>query len=158
VDRSDAERESMMWIATLLLATKLDACNVLTKADIAAVQGETFTAAKLSNRPGATTCFYQLPSFTNSVSVDLMRSGGRAFWEQHFERENETEEPGEKTPPPKKISGVGSEAMWVGSRAAGSLYVRKGDKLLRVSVGGPGDDAAKIAKSKKLAVRALKRL
>jgi hypothetical protein len=154
----------MMLIATVLLAAQIDACGVLTRADIAAVQGETFTATKLSTRPGATTCFYQLPTFTKSVSVDVMKKGAREFWEETFEneehereREREREEE-EEARPPKKIDGVGNEAMWVGGRVAGSLYVRKGDKLVRVSVGGPGSEAEKIARSKKLAAKALKRM
>lgn len=153
----------MMLIATLLFAVKIDACNILTKADVAAVQGEAFTAAKLSSRRGATTCFYQLPTFTKSVSVDLMRSGGREFWEEHFEREEheqerEREEEGERESPPLEVRGVGSEAFWIGGRAAGSLYVRKGDAMVRVSVGGAGSAKEKIARSKRLAIRALKRL
>ena len=144
-----------MILATLLLATHLDACSVLTKADIAAVQGETFTAAKLTDRKGSTTCFYQLPTFTKSVSVDVMHKGAREFFEEAEHEEGEQEE---EAKPPKEIKGIGSEAMWVGGRVAGSLYVRKGDKLVRVSVGGPGSEQEKIATSKKLAARALKRM
>jgi hypothetical protein len=153
----------MTMFATLLMAAQLhaaqpDACTVLTKADVAAVQGEAFTSTKLSRRDDATTCFYQLPTFSKSLSVDVMRSGGRRFWEEHFEHEHEGDDPDEKASPPVKVSGVGSEALWVSSRVAGSLYVRKGDALLRVSVGGPGDTKEKIERSKRLALRALRRL
>ena len=155
----------MMLIATLLMAARLtaaqpDACQVLTKADLAAVQGEEFTSAKLSQpRSGGTQCFYQLPTFTKSVSVDVRYSGAKKFWDETFEHEHEEAgEPDEKVTPPVKVGGVGSEAMWVGSRVAGSLYVRKGDKLLRVSVGGPGDNKEKIARSKRLALAALRRM
>lgn len=153
----------MMFVATLLLwaaaghgRPQPDACTLLTKADLAAVQGEAFTATKLTARPGGTTCFYQLPTFTRSVSVDLMRSGGREFWETHFEKERDGEN--EEGSAPTKVRGVGSEALWVGSRVAGSLYVRKGDALLRVSVGGPGTLKEKIARSRSLAKRALQRM
>jgi len=44
------------------------------------------------------------------------------------------------------------------SKVAGSLYVREGDALLRISVGGPGDVKEKIARSKQLARKALNRL
>ena len=153
----------MMLFATLLMAAQLraaqpDACQVLTKADTEAVQGEAFTSTKLSPRDGGTQCFYQLPTFTKSVSVDVRYSGGRKFWDETFENEREADDPNEKVAPPVKVRGVGSEAMWVSGKVAGSLYVRKGDKLLRVSVGGAGGPNEKMARSKQLALRALKRM
>ena len=157
----------MKFLVSLIVAAaahasarpQLDACKILTKSEIAAVQGEKFTDAKLTTRGESTTCFYQLPTFVKSVSIDLMRSGARKFWDETFEKEHEAEagEHEEKTEP-LKVRGVGSEALWVGSRAAGSLYVRKGDAMVRVSVGGSGDDKEKIAKSKKLAIKALSKL
>lgn len=151
----------MMLFASLFFAATLDACHVLQPKDVAAVQGEAFTETKLSAHETSTTCFYQLPTFSKSVSVDLMRSGARAFWKKTFEREEGEErehEEAEAKRPPRKVRGIGSEAFWVGSHAAGSLWVRKGDALLRISVGGPGTDDEKIARSKKLALVALKRL
>ena len=74
-----------MILAAVLLATQINACNVLTKADIAAVQGETFTAATLTDRKGSTTCFYQLPTFTKSVSVDVILDRGEEYWDQRFD-------------------------------------------------------------------------
>ena len=146
-----------MIIASLLLAANLDACHVLTKREVAAVQGESFTAAKLTTRNELTQCFYQLPTFSKSISVDVIRE--RKFWEEHFDHADEHEHEREKEAhPPKEIKGLGDDALWIGGRAAGSLYVRKGNAVLRVSVGGPGSEAEKIAKSKKLAVRALKRM
>ena len=144
-------------IAALLMMA-LDACHVLTKNEIAAVQGAPYTAAKLTTHGNTTTCFYQLPLFINSVSVDVTRTGAKEYWDQHFEHEAAGEAPEEKVSPPLEVSGVGDDALWVGSRTAGSLYVRKGDAMLRVSVGGAGTDKEKIAKSKRLAHKALKRL
>ena len=141
-----------MIVAALLLAANLDACHVLTKSDVAAVQGEPFTAAKLTTRDEISQCFYQLPTFTKSVSVDVIRD--REFWE-NFEREDEHEE---EARPPREIHGLGDDALWVAGRMAGSLYVRKGDAVLRVSVGGPGDEEQKLAKAKTLATLALKRM
>ena len=159
----------MMLFAMIMMAAaahgrarpQLDACRLLTKADVASVQGQPFTDTKLSVRgASSTTCFYQLPAFTQSVSVDLMRTGGREFWEEHFEDEHRGEagDPDEKVSPPLKVPGLGREAFWVGSTVAGSLYVRKGDSLLRVSVGGAGGDKEKIERSKRLALKALKRM
>jgi hypothetical protein len=144
-----------MILGAILLAANLDACHVLTRGEVAAVQGESFTAAKLTTRDEITQCFYQLPTFSKSISVDVIRD--REFWEQHFDRE-EAEEHEEEARPPREIKGLGDDALWVGGRAAGSLYVRKGNAVLRVSVGGPGSEDEKLAKSKTLAQRALKRM
>ena len=144
-----------MIIASLIFAANLDACHVLTKQDVAAVQGERFTATKLTKHGQSTTCFYQLPTFSKSISLDVMRSGAREFWEKNFEEERSGEEEASE---PMKVAGIGNEALWVGGRGTGSLYVRKGDAMVRVSVGGPGTQDDKIEKSKKLARRALKRL
>jgi hypothetical protein len=64
----------------------------------------------------------------------------------------------EEEAPPKKISGVGKEAYWVGNRVGGALYVLKENAYLRISVGGPPEQAIKIGKSKTLAQKALARL
>jgi hypothetical protein len=60
--------------------------------------------------------------------------------------------------PPKKITGVGEEAFWIGSRVGGALYVLKKNAFIRVSVGGPDPEPAKIEKCKALAQKALARL
>lgn len=156
-----------------------NACEILTRTEVAAVQGEPFTESKLTDRGATSQCFYQLPSFMKSVSVDLTRGGGRAFWREHFsagrdeesrEKRSEAErehggpeakssgEEEETSPPPKAVRGVGDAAFWAGSRAAGSLYVLKDDSILRISVGGPGSEAQKIDRSKILARKALRRI
>lgn len=141
-------------------ARPLDACHVLTKGEIASVQGAAYTETKLTTHENTTTCFYQLPLFTDSVSLDVTPTGAREFWEQHFEQEREStrEEEEEHRSPPLKVVGVGDEALWIGGRASGSLYVRKGDAMLRVSVGGKGKDKEKIVRSKRLAIKALRRI
>jgi hypothetical protein len=137
----------MLQLGVLLLATaahigaRPDACQVLTKKEISAVQGEAYSEVKLTPRDGGSQCFYQLPTFTKSVSVDVIRGGT-------FERPEDA----------VRVRGVGDEAFWEGNKVAGSLYVRKGDAVLRVSVGGPGTEAEKLAKSKRLALKALRRL
>ena len=105
------------------------------------------------------------------------------FWEETFDKESEAErekehdkksekereketkkardrdrEEEEEAAPAEKISGVGDEAFWTGSRVGGALYVLKGNTYLRVSVGGAGNQQTKINKSKALARLALKRL
>jgi len=145
-----------MIIGAILLAANLDACHVLTKREVAAVQGESFTAAKLTTRDEITQCFYQLPTFSKSISVDVIRD--KEFWAEHFDREEAEAHEEEEARPPREIRGLGDDALWVGGRAAGSLYVRTGDAVLRVSVGGPGSEDEKLAKSKTLAELALKRM
>jgi hypothetical protein len=142
----------MLQLGALLFATaahvgaRPDAFHILTKKEISAVQGEAYNDTKLTPRDGGSQCFYQLPTFTKSVSVDVIRGSGKEFWDQNFERSEEAEE---KSRPPVRVEGVG---------VAGSLYVRKGDAVLRVSVGGPGTETEKLAKSKRLALKALRRL
>ena len=46
----------------------------------------------------------------------------------------------------------------MGSPAGGLLYVLQNDYLVRISVGGTGDEQSKLEKSKALAQKALSRL
>lgn len=136
-----------------------DACGLLSKDELRAVQGEEFSRTHLTASATGSQCFYELPAFVNSVSVDWIRDG-REVWERMFEggERGEKEAGEEKRPPPKRIGGVGDEAFWVGNRAAGSLYVRRKDAVVRVSVGGKGTEEEKIERSKRLAADALRRI
>jgi hypothetical protein len=157
-----------------------NACQLLTARDIARVQGQELKSVKLteSEANGLTVsqCFYTLPSFSSSVSVDVMRGKTKAFWRGHFSNAREAADEDEerdramKSAPPSreaeeehqsaalKVNGVGDAAVWSGNRAAGALYVLKGDTIVRVSVGGGGSQEQKIERSKKLAARALRKL
>jgi hypothetical protein len=136
-----------------------NACEVLTRTDLAKVQGEAWSDARLSSRGATSQCFYQLPSFVNSVSLDLTRGDARQIWRERFEAEEEEEgKEGKKKHPPTPVQGIGDEAFWVGNHMTGSLYVLKGDAVLRVSIGGKGTEQEKITTSKTLVRRALKRL
>lgn len=84
-----------------------------------------------------------------SKDKDAQKKGA----EPRGEREEE-----EEGAPPKKVNGVGEEAFWTGNRVGGALYVLKKNSFIRISVGGQGDEAAKINKSKALAQKALSRL
>ena len=64
---------------------------------------------------------------------------------------------GQKKMPPKRIPDLGEEAFWTGG-PTGGLFVLQGDFYIRISVGGPDDDATKIRKSTALAQVVLKRL
>lgn len=154
-------------------STPRNACELLSERDVRRVQGEAFQSTKLTQSSDRgleiSQCFYALPSFSKSVSIDIMRGKAVDFWHQHFaairdeeEEEREHEQAKEKAAEPESearaIRGVGDAAVWSGNRMAGALYVLRGDTVLRVSVGGPGTAEDKIARSKKLAARALKRL
>ena len=159
-----------------------NACQLLTPRDIARVQGEQLKSVKLteSNENGlrVSQCFYALPSFTNSISLDVMRGKTTAFWRGHFGNALEERDGDEdrdrsvsmkKAPPPReaeeehessarKVRGIGDAAVWSGNRVAGALYVLKGETIVRISVGGGGSQEQKIERSKKLAERALRNL
>ncbi len=155
---------------------------ILTNQEIEAVQRETVKETKLSgsSQSGFTVsqCFFTLPTFSNSISLQLTQKGEGAgardpkeFWRDTFHEErqkvNEREKDGaragkkeeeEKSAPPQKVNGVGDEAFWMGSRVGGALYVLKGSNYLRISVGGAGDSSEKIRKSKTLAQKVIARL
>jgi hypothetical protein len=164
---------------------KVDACTLLTSKEIQSVQGEALKEAKSSGRSeggfSTSQCFFTLPTFTNSISLTVTRRGDgpgardpKQFWKETFHRETESEqardrdrnkgrernegreEEEEKGAPPQKITGVGDEAFWAGSRFGGALYVLKSNAFIRVSVGGTGDQQTKIKKSKALAQMVLK--
>jgi hypothetical protein len=160
-----------------------NACQLLTPREVARVQGEAFQSTKLTESSerglSISQCFYTLPSYAKSVSVDIMRGKAVDFWKQHFaeirqerddERESEAKKESEhaaklerdaKSEPESEarpVRGVGDAAVWSGNRMAGALYVLRGDTVLRVSVGGPGTADEKIERSKKLAAKALRRL
>ena len=130
-------------------------------------------------------CLYTTPSFNKSVSLTLTQKktdnsepgGPKEFWRRQFggakdgekgreeerEREHRKERGGsaereEKEHPAQPVKGVGDEAYWAGNQKVSVLYVLKGDRFLRISIGGPEDQKVKIEKMKELAKRALKRL
>ncbi len=54
-----------------------------------------------------------------------------------------------------KVDGVGEEAFWTKNAIGGILYTRQGEKIVRVSVGGPAKIEEKLEKSKALALKAI---
>jgi hypothetical protein len=152
---------------------KTDACSLLTSKEIESVQGEALKEPKSSGQSGGglavSQCYFGLPTSSNSISLTLMQKNDspdardpKEFWKETFRGEkNEKkgrEEGEEKATPPEKIDGVGDDAFWLGNRVGGELYVLKGNSFFRISVGGAGDKATKIDKSKKLAQMVLKHL
>jgi hypothetical protein len=166
-----------------------DACELIKKEEIEAVQGSPIKNTKSSGRSNAgfetAQCFYMAAEFSRSVSFSVTRSDPRSptkkslkeFWKETFGRyqgekkeqegdkekkeslqEQRREKGEEEGAPLKKIAGIGDDAYWSGSRVGGALYVLKNETFIRVSVGGADNEETKIAKSTKLAQKALDRL
>jgi hypothetical protein len=162
------------------------ACALLASSEIKAVQGEEPKESKPSTRVDSafavSQCFYLMPTYNNSISLEVTRSSSgnpgqtiRQFWNERFHDQVEKEKEGERerergkdkkeeresegeNQKPLKITGVGEEAFWSGSAITGALYVLEGKSYLRLSIGGSGDISARINKLKTLAQYALKRL
>jgi hypothetical protein len=70
----------------------------------------------------------------------------------------EREEGGEEESKPQRVAGLGDEAYWSGNQITSALSVLRKDTVIRISVGGPEDEATKIKKAKALAQKVLKGL
>jgi hypothetical protein len=163
---------------------RVDACALLSSKEVESVQGEAIKETKLSGQSAGgysmSQCFFTLPTFTNSISLLVAQKGEGAgakdpkeFWRDTFhenkagerekERERErdkkkAEQEEEEGTPPQKVTGIGDEAYWTGSRVGGALYVLKGNSYIRLSIGGAANQATRIKKSKALAEKAISRL
>lgn len=166
---------------------KVDACTLLTGAEILAATGEPLEEARLSAQPTSgmrtSQCIFRTPTFAKSVSLSVTKQGDRSsssvlreFWRNQFHpaRQNvegastaaQTEhiqsafrvEGENEGRKPRVVEGLGDEAFWVGSSISGALYVLQGDAFLRVSVGGIAKESLRLARSKSVASAALARL
>jgi hypothetical protein len=178
------------WLGLLLLAVAgagiartggppLDACSLLTAADVERVQGgslqEAISSGNAAETVATTQCFFRIDRFSSSVSLTLTRAnGGRAaerevreHWERMLhpqehrgkktglDRDREEEETKAALTP---VDGLGEEAFLIGGRGSVSLYVLTRGAYLRLSVGGPGAAADWSRKAQALARAALERL
>jgi hypothetical protein len=163
-----------------------DPCSLLSSAEIQSVQGETVSLTKGDRRQNGpfviSQCFYTLPTYSRSISVDVMQAAGNAkaaseFWDRRFHSvgrdaeekasnrsvENgsgsnrEAEEEKEKARP-QPVSGIGDEAFWAGTQVSGSLYILHGTDIVRISIGGSEDQSVKIDKAKSLGEKVVSRL
>ena len=151
-------RSSLLLLCMFALrcatSAPIDACALLTAADIEQVQGEAPEETKRSDAQ----CFYRLPTFAKSVSLSATRMSHEE-WERMFEkREGEEGEGEEHEARPRPVSGIGDEALWSPLPIGATLYVRDGRRMLRVSIGGNDPDAVRQQKAVELARRALARL
>jgi hypothetical protein len=154
-------------IAALVLAAAAsgDVCALLSPAEIRRVQGEEPKEAKASERQaGALTvrqCFYVLPDFSRSVSLEVTRGGKvRELWREQFGGKGRSSEKDgeEREERPERVRGIGEQAFWTGNPRLGGLYVLRKDAMLRLSVGGNDPKAKKLRRLTALARLALRRL
>ncbi len=143
---------------------KSGACGLISSKEIKEVQGEAVADATGSERDSggllSSQCFYRLPTFNKSVSLETTsRSPSstapnpvKEFWKEKFGGAEG------KASPPQPVKDLGDEAFWVGSRINITLYVLKNNTIIRISIGGPDEQAIKIQKSKQLAQQVIKRL
>jgi hypothetical protein len=122
-----------------------------------------------ANSGGATARQYWQKTFHNSEEAEPEREGRKERDEKEKERNGKgnertqkssggrEEEDGEATPP-KPVRGLGDEAFWTASRFGGALYVLKGQRFIRLSVGGADDEQTRLTKTETLARAALRRL
>jgi hypothetical protein len=164
------------------------ACSAISKDEISSVQGETVLDESSSEHFAgplrSSQCFYRLATFNKSINLEVTRPAGRGdtstaideFWQLRFGKKadqdneenaeinqvspvaNREREEEEHRSRPEPVNGIGDESYWVGNQLNGSLYVRRDDVVVRLSLGGPEDQAVKIKKATTLAQIALGRL
>jgi hypothetical protein len=149
----------------------MDACSLLTSEEIQAVQGEPVKETKPSaNSQGnlsVSQCYFVLPTFSNSISLQVVQRGTGAqagdlkqTWNEMFHKEPPPPagEGARRKEPPEPIEGLGDEAFWAGNEKIGALYALKGNSYIRLSLGGGDDKLTRMKKSRELAQIILKRL
>lgn len=150
--------------------TTAGACGLIDESDIESLQGEQMRGAAPSTGTEAgmafSDCYYTVISADGSKNLSIHlrvlrdeaeASGGGAlkgFWEGRFRGAKEKK----KAEKPRPVGGVGEEAFWLGNNVMGALYVLAKDRVVRVSVGGPDAEGAKVEKSRRLAEKAIQRL
>ncbi|MEP7015342.1 MAG: hypothetical protein ABI925_07880 [Verrucomicrobiota bacterium] len=155
---------------------KLDACGLLTKEEIGAVQGTAIMESKSSEHSEAglrvSQCYFGATEASKSVSLSVTQADTdqsikrtpKDYWQDTFghrpakkESDGGKEEEERERAAPTKIEGVGDDAYWEGNRVGGALYAIKGDTFIRISLGGSDDEKTRIDKSKTLAKKTLDR-
>ncbi len=153
----------------------IDACSLLSSQEVETILGAALKDTKPSvNSQGGLTvsqCYFLLPVAADSIVLTVTQKAGgpnsldpKQSWEKIFDDDKDKDKPGEreeeesKSPPPEKIDSLGDEAFWAPRRFGGTIYALKGNRYISISVGGAGDQATKLQKSKALAEIVLKRL
>jgi hypothetical protein len=156
-------------------AHSVDACSLLSSAEIQAVLGSTSTDPTPNTQSSGGLLLYQCvfgAASRQAVSVAVagpatargVRLTPREFWRRQFhpsaqdQHQERAERDREAAQRPRAIAGIGDEAFWAGNRLAGALYVLRRDTFVRISVGGITNEEERIEKSKALARAAIRRL
>ena len=146
----------------LLAAALTGACALLTAAEVASVQGEQPTKVHQKKPLSDTSqCLFSLPTIEKFVLVEVTRGPRVAELAERMRLAAavEGEESGEfEAPAVERVEGLGVEAFWAEGVHQGALYVRRGETLLRVAVGGDERKEAKMTKLRLLVSKALGRL
>lgn len=147
---------------------------MLTAEEVAATQGAPVQTTQSNDRSTDTVtlaqCAFTLPNASDSVILilkqrldpaapgDPVRLWEKTFKNREIDPEGEEEREGKETQKPVHLTDLGDEAYWVGGQFGGTLHVLKGTNWIQLSVGGPGDQNAKIEQMKTLAGKVLGRL
>ena len=168
-----AERSDAIAAAEDLNGTgtaAFDACKLLTPEEIASVQGEAPARSQLVGESGGplsvSQCNFLLPAGSNSMAVRVVERGTgpqardpKEVWQETFYGpEAKAVSAERKARKFQKVDGLGEGAFWLGDAKSGGLHVLKGNRFIRVSVGGVDDLQTKIEKSSKLVEFVLPRL
>jgi hypothetical protein len=146
----------------LLAAALTGACALLTAAEVTSVQGEQPTKVSQKKPLSDTSqCLFSMPTVAKFVLVEVTRGPRVAQLAERMRLAAavEGEESGEfEAPAVERVEGLGDEAFWAEGVRQGALYVRLGQTLLRVAVGGDEGKEAKMTKLRLLVSKALGRL
>ena len=161
-------------ISNLAGAPRLDACSLLTKEEVAEVQGSPITQTNSSTDAQGpfvvSQCYFAAAETNKSVSLAVTQANPDSsdkqsvdgYWNETFGRfrdgKDEAKEEEEKAHPPRKIEEIGAEAYWSTNLVSASLYFLKNGTVVRLSLGGPDDEEKKISKSKTLAQKIITRM
>jgi hypothetical protein len=167
--------------------SKVDACSLLTEGEIQSELGEALRGRKPSSQSAGglriSQCVFVTSVPAKSVSLAVTTSVGprgsvREFWQNTFHSQDTdrdsrirnspaskatagpeaAESDTEESSAPRRIEGLGDEAYWVGNHITSALYILRGDRFVRLSVGGIPSESARLGKAKTLGAAALARL
>lgn len=135
--------------AMFIYAAEPGICKTFSAGDLEQIQGAKLRLVKPPEHDGKLTvasCYFRMDPDAKSVSLEIIsRSKGdamdpREFWRSRFDKSREEDEgeaeSTERRRPPEKIDNLGDEAYWFDTGRDGALYVLRGGKIIRLSLGG----------------------
>jgi hypothetical protein len=146
-----------------------DVCGLIRKEEVEAIVQSPIEETKaVGGADGSlliSQCFYLSGPAHLAVSLSVTRADPKPspnerikkYWSEMFSAEERAEnsEPEEKNrSAPTKVEGLGEEAYWAGA----ALSVLKNDSLIRIGIGGGGDEETRLGKAKAIAAKVLARL